>query len=516
MNVRIVSAATTAAILFLTLAVAGALLVQWSVSRTQFYTERMNLAHRSYEQHLLLSSHTYQLFKQFGDALLIGDRDEGAGERALVTLINEDIDVIRGIINAEIALVGEEELEELELLDRLEDKIRKIIGEFDRDLSERDPREAWTDLTVFLDTSIDRNFRELMDEALEEELEEVAETREELARTMWTMRTVSFAFLGLALLVSALLAVGYWTLVRKRAINLMDGVERMRRGELEHPPTVKGRDELGELGSLLRKTAANLLDQRQKLLTRNTDLEAAVADRTGELQRLLDDAKTAERNRRRLLSDVSHELRTPLTIIQGESDVALRSASTDKDYRDALTRARNAATHTASLVDDLLLIARKEEGKLSFRMESTDIGQLVRDVADLFHGKITLDLSAAKTTLPADKLRIRQSLLALLNNAKQHGGDAITLRLDEYNGLRISVIDNGDGLSDIEKAQVFDRFFRGSNAAGKYDNGTGLGLPVVRAVAEGHNGSVSVDDAPGGGTIFSIVLPYEQALKDVS
>lgn len=513
---RIVSAATTAAILFLTLAVAGSLLVLWSVSRTQFYTERMDLAHRSYEQHLLLSTHTYQLFKQFGDALLIGDQDQGAGERELIALINEDIDIIRGTINAEIALVGEEELEELELLDRLEAKIRKVIGEFESDLSDRDPSTAWADLTVFLDTSIDQNFRELMDEALEEELEEVAEAREELAQTMAFMRTTSYAFLGLALIVSALLVIGYWTLVRKRAMNLMEGVERLRRGELENPPTVKGQDELGELGSLLRKTASNLLDQRQTLLNRNTDLEAAVADRTRELQRLLDEAKTAERNRRRLLSDVSHELRTPLTIIQGESDVALRSATTDKNYREALTRTRNAATHTASLVEDLLLIARKEEGKLSFQMEPTDISQLVRDVADLFHEDVTLNLNASDTNVPADKLRIRQSLLALLNNAKQHGGDTITLRLDEHDGLRISVIDDGDGLSDTEKAQVFDRFFRGSNAAGKYDNGTGLGLPVVRAIAEGHNGTVQVEDAPGGGTVFSIILPYEQALKDAS
>ncbi len=516
MKMKIVTSVTTAAALFLTLAIAGSLLVLWSASRTQFYSERMNLAHRSYEQHLLLSTHTYQLFKQFGDALLIGDQDFGAGERELITLINEDIDIIRGIINAEIALVGEEELEELEFLNLLEAKIRRIIDEFESDLSDRDPSIAWADLTIFLDTRIDQNFRALMNEALEEELEEVAESREELAQTMALMRTTSYAFLGLALLVSAFLAFGYWALVRKRAIDLMEGVERMRRGDLEKPPTVKGRDELGELGSLLRKTAASLLEQRQKLLNRNADLEAAVADRTRELQRLLDDAKSAERNRRRLLSDVSHELRTPLTIIQGESDVALRSATTDKEYREALTRARNAATHTASLVEDLLLIARKEEGKLSFRLEPTDISQLVRDVADLFHADVTLELNATQTTVAADKLRIRQSLLALLNNAKQHGGDHITLRLDDQNGLRISVIDNGDGLSDTEKSQVFDRFFRGPNAAGKYDNGTGLGLPVVRAIADGHQGSAHVEDAPGGGTVFSIVLPYEQTLKDAS
>ena len=513
---RIVSAATAAAAAFFTIAVCGALLVLWSVSRTQFYTDRMNLAQRSYEQHLLLSSHTYQLFKQFGDALLIGDQDSGAAERALVDLIDEDIKIIRGIINAEIALVGEEELEELALLDELETTLRKVINQFQSDLAGRDPRSAWADLTDFLDTRIDQNFSTLMNAALEEEVEEVAETRADLAETMAAMRTISYVFLGLALLVSALLVAGYWTHVRRRAIDLMDGVERMRRGDLGNPPAVKGRDELGELGSLLRKTATNLLAQKQALLARNTDLETAVADRTRELQRLLDEAKTAERNRRRLLSDVSHELRTPLTIIQGESDVALRSATTDKDYREALTRTRNAATHTASLVEDLLLIARKEEGKLSFQMEPTDMAQLVRDVADLFPDDVKLDIQASKTNLPVDKLRIRQSLLALLNNAKQHGGESITLRLDEDDGLRISVIDNGAGLTDQEKTQVFDRFFRGSNAAGKYDTGTGLGLPVVRAIAQGHDGAVQVEDAPGGGTVFSIILPHQPAREDVA
>lgn len=513
---RIVSAASMAALTFLTLAIAGAVLLLWSVSRTQLYTERMNLAHKSYEQHLLLSTHTFQLFKQYGDSLLIGDQDQGAGERELVALIDEDLTIIRGIINDEIALVGEEELEELELLDDLEAKIRKLIAQFEQDLADRDPRTAWADLTIFLDTGIDETFRSLMDAALEEELEEVAETREELAATMASMRATGFAFMAIALLISVLVAVCYWVLIRARAVDLMDGVERMRRGDLEHPPSVSGRDELGKLGSLLRKTASNLLAQKQELLNRNTDLEAAVADRTAELQRLLDEAKTSERNRRRLLSDVSHELRTPLTIIQGESDVALRSATTDKDYRDALTRARNAATHTASLVEDLLLIARKEEGKLAFQKERTDVAQLVRDVADLFSEDIAIELDATDTILAVDKLRIRQSLLALLSNAQQHGGDKITLRLDDHAGLRLSVIDNGPGLSDTEKSQVFDRFFRGSNAAGKYDNGTGLGLPVVRAIAEGHGGKVSVADAPGGGTMFSITLPYTTELKDAS
>lgn len=516
MKMRIVSAASIAASLFLSMALAGAILTLWSVSRTQFYTDRMNLAHRSYEQHLLLSTHTYQLFKQYGDALLIGDQDEGVGERELIALIDENLAIIRGTIEEEIAMVGEEELEELELLDRLEAKIDKLISDFENDLSTQDPRTAYGELTVFLDQGIDETFRGLMDAALAEEQEEVAETREELAQVLSNTRTASYVFIALAFLISTLLMFAYWKGIRARAMDLMAGVERMRGGDLDNPPSVRGRDELGQLGSLLRKTAKNLKAQKQELLDRNDDLESIVVSRTRELQRLLDEAKAAERNRRRLLSDVSHELRTPLTIIQGESDVALRSASSDTEYREALTRARNAATHTASLVEDLLLIARKEEGKLAFQTERANVAQLVRDVADLFPVPVTLDLKTTDTTLEVDKLRIRQSLLALLNNARQHGGDDITLRLDTHEGLRISVIDNGEGLDDTDKAQVFERFFRGSNTAGKYDSGTGLGLPVVRAIAEGHGGSVAVEDAPGGGTVFSIILPRSQDMKEAS
>ncbi|MBK1695613.1 hypothetical protein CKO09_12920, partial [Chromatium weissei] len=112
--------------------------------------------------------------------------------------------------------------------------------------------------------------------------------------------------------------------------------------------------ELDGVARALNRLADEIAVREQGLETSNRRLETAVAERTADLERLLATLKDAEASRRRLLADVSHELRTPLTIIRGEADIALRGVDRPSaEYREALTRCRDAATHTARLVDDL-------------------------------------------------------------------------------------------------------------------------------------------------------------------
>ena len=201
----------------------------------------------------------------------------------------------------------------------------------------------------------------------------------------------------------------------------------------------------------------------------------------------------------------------PLTIIQGESDIALRGEEkTPKEYRDALIRTRDAAKHTSQLVNDLLFISRKEAGQDQLKLAETNLHSLMHETVEMSLPEATVESSSKSAVSNCDGLRLRQAIVALLQNAKLHGGKTIVARLEETSQhYVIAVEDDGPGLSATEKKSAFERFYRGPNAATNYGDGAGLGLPVVRAIAEAHGGSARIEDRPAGGTIAIIELPRQ-------
>lgn len=521
MSVRLVTKLHMFFALMLALSLGGGALSIWSARQAQYQIERMNLAHDSYQAHLALSSHTFQLFKQYGDALLIGDNDRGVGERGLIAKIRTDIARIRRVIGAEIELVGEEEIEELDLLAEIELQLEELIAALERILNTPSSQEfsaTWGQLSQILDSGIDRDFRVLIETALEEEAEELRETREIGARQLVLYQFMAATFSVIAILV----AIGSLVTMRNQFSNpvkqLMETVRGFSEGEWGRRVGLRGRDELAEIGSTLDMMAERMAEKTQALASQNEQLERAVKDRTQQLEKLLEDAKRSEGNRRRMLTDVSHELRTPLTIIQGEADIALRGENKPVDeYREALVRSRDAAAHTARLVDDLLFIARNEAGEARLAVERLDLLNVMTDLSTNFGQTVPLISDLSEAAMRGDPGRLRQALLVLLDNARQHGGTEIVMRLDQTpDGLRAAVEDNGPGMSDAEKESAFERFFRGSNAAERYSDGLGLGLPIALSIAEAHGGSIMLDDRPGGGLIAALLLPKHPKLRAVA
>ncbi|MBW4709205.1 HAMP domain-containing histidine kinase [Roseobacter sp. YSTF-M11] len=509
------------AALMLMVALSGAALAYWSAKRAAFFNERINLAHQSYEMHLQLSGNTYQLFKQYGDAMLIGDRDQGMGEAELIRLIRENIRTIRGLIGQEIELVGDEEIEELELLSQIERKIEDLIARFEvvrKDTAVEQFGRNWTGLSVMLDDEIDRDFHSMIQMALEEELEEVEETRTAAAHYLQMANTVAVFLVVLALGVVAGALWIYTRAILRPMRRLMQGVSALADGKFAQRMNFEGRNEIAEIGGVMDGMAAMVEARTQSLTTQNTELEEAVRVRTAELEELLEKSRVAEEARRQMLADVSHELRTPLTIIQGESDVALRGADkTIDEYREALRRTRETAKHTNLLVNDLLFISREEAGQTRLKRERVDLKKLLQEAIAVFDPDIPVitDLDSAEMSL--DISRIRQCLAAMIQNARRYGGPDISVRLLRTPaGYRVSVEDNGPGLPDAEKEKAFERFFRGSNAAGQYEDGAGLGLPVVRAIAQAHGGNALLQDRDGGGLSSIMELPLSSPLRVVS
>ncbi|MFF5263532.1 sensor histidine kinase [Actinomadura viridis] len=210
---------------------------------------------------------------------------------------------------------------------------------------------------------------------------------------------------------------------------------------------------------------------------------------------------------REFAADASHELRTPLTTIQGYAELYRHGALGPDELPEAMRRIEEEATRMSRLVADLLELARLDR-EASLKPAPADLAALARDaVADATAADpgrpFTLD---APATLPAvvDESRVRQVLANLLANVRAHtpAGTGATVRLTRApDAAVIEVIDEGPGMSPEDAARAFERFHRSE------DGGTGLGLPIVAAIAAAHGGHARLLSAPGAGTTVRVTLP---------
>lgn len=494
----------------------------WQTNRAAQLREKAVLAETVLAEYLHLKANVYQLFKQYGDALIIGDLDKGAGEKALSNEIETNFKTIRALIGKEIELIGESEIEELVGLNELEKRIDALVEEFENIIRyDRNPTRAphqWRALSQILDVDIDRDFIAMIRAAVEEEREEVVAARAAMVAHEKLVRQGS-GFLA----VLAFLAVGaslytYQIRFSKPVGHLLEGAKVFSDGDFSHRIDVGSKGDVAVVSHVLNEMAEHVEMRQDQLERKNLELEERVAGRTSELEHLLARSEASEANRSRLLADVSHELRTPLTIIQGESEIALRGGSkNEREYKEALTQALEAARHCGQLVDDLLLVSRQEAGALRLDTKNVDLIDVLEDAMTIFGDQIVREFEFDEAPVVADAVRIRQSVLALFQNSRRYGATFIQLGLSETSsGYRISVTDDGIGMSDEEKARAFERFFRGSNAAAHYSQGTGLGLPVVKSIIEAHGGRVVLSDRTGGGLVVTCEIPRDVQSKQAT
>jgi signal transduction histidine kinase len=501
----------------LAVALASGGLALWHVGQSRLSDGRIALAQASYAEHLTLQSNIYQLLKQHGDALLFGDRDGGALEAQLQGRIAANLAAIRGIIGSEIDLIGPEEIAELDLLATIEAKVEALTRALDwqgqaglaaDDAARRDR------LAGILDGEIDDKLALRIAEALAGEHAEVVEALAEAALLRDRIGLAVAVLMAVALCLAVPAWAGYHRHIVRPTQQLAARIEAFQTGGDRVGALQGGAWELRQLDRVLDGMIGEL-DRRVLSSQEQTDLlEQAVQARTAELGRVLTQVEQSEALRRQMMADVSHELRTPLTIIQGEADVSLRGAAKAVEvYTEALVRIRETARHANQVVDDLLLIARQESGKLRLDLRDTDLCLVLRETVALLPRAVSLEGSLPQARLRADPMRIRQCLLALFQNAVRYGGNSIWARVERApGGYALIVEDDGPGMSDAEKAQAFERFFRGSNAARPDSEGTGLGLPIVRAIAHAHDGTVTLETRPGGGLRVVMTLAADRAI----
>lgn len=218
---------------------------------------------------------------------------------------------------------------------------------------------------------------------------------------------------------------------------------------------------------------------------------------------------------RRFVADASHELRTPLALLQTELDLALRRPRTRDELQSALRSASEETQRLARLADDLLLIARADQGSLPIRREVVAAGDLLSEAAARFTTRSAslgrdVRVEAADVYVDADPIRVGQALLNLVDNALTHGSGAVELAAEEHDGfVELHVRDAGPGFPDAFRRHAFERFSRADEARGR--GGSGLGLSIVELVARAHGGGVGLSDSPAGGGDVWIALPRADA-----
>jgi two-component system OmpR family sensor kinase len=278
---------------------------------------------------------------------------------------------------------------------------------------------------------------------------------------------------------------------------------RLDTGEVEVPVRVSARDtdprtEVGQVGSALNHMIGHV--------------ESALTAR-----------QASEMKVRHFVADASHELRTPLAAIRGYAELTRpQRDDAPPQMAHAMERVESAAERMTTLVEDLLLLARLDTGR-SLETEPVDLSELVVGAVSDAHAAAPdhtwqLDLPEEPVQIDGDRLQLHQVVANLLANARTHTAPgtvvSVSLRQIDANGggVEVAVHDNGPGIPEALRPNVFERFARGDTSRSRAAGSSGLGLAIVSSVVAAHHGRVALSSVPGD-TRFTVWLPPQQPAR---
>jgi two-component system OmpR family sensor kinase len=244
------------------------------------------------------------------------------------------------------------------------------------------------------------------------------------------------------------------------------------------------------------------------------DLGVALNGMLGRIEEAFDQRRASEERLRQFVADASHELRTPVTTIRGYAELYRTGAlAEDASLDEAMRRTEQEAIRMGSLVDDLLHLARLDQGR-PLEREPVDLAAIARDaVADALAVEpdraITAEASSAVTVV-GDEARLRQVVSNLVANALVHApGAPIEVRATVEGGSGVvAVTDHGPGMAADDADRAFERFYRADASRDRHHGGSGLGLSIVDATVRAHGGSATLTSGPEGTTV-RVEIPIE-------
>ncbi len=272
-------------------------------------------------------------------------------------------------------------------------------------------------------------------------------------------------------------------------------------------------------GSLILKRQVNV--RTQELQRVNQEMEQRIIERTAELAAAMEKAQAADHLKSAFLATMSHELRTPLNSIIGFTGIILRErvGPLNDEQKKQLNMVRNSSQHLLALINDVLDISKIEAGQLTLVREEVDLRKIIekveqntRPLADAKGLDLGFEIAPETSAITGDSRRIEQILLNLLSNAikfTEKGSVKIVCGSDDGNVI-IEVIDTGIGIKPEELVVVFETFRQIDSGLTRKYEGTGLGLPISRKLAELMDGNLRVTSTWGSGSTFSFSLPRKR------
>jgi signal transduction histidine kinase len=498
--------------------------VQWF----EYDVERITIANSVLNGHRILSAQTAEKISLIEDSVSNGKVSDLQRWHDNTQVLRTSVIEIRQALAEENELRGSDE-GAIDALNELESLSELIIaaGESIRvALEEQRAEDALSELELLRSNGTEEMFSELMLEALAASSKKLADANTETISLAHYITGVLPLFMLTLVGLTAMIA---WLFSRSltRSVNeLHHGAEAFSNDDLNHRIPELHEKEFERLGTAFNTMARQLAEHRAAMRDSNIRLEAIVEERTRALKSSNETLEQVDENRRKLLADISHEFRTPLTVIRGEAEIALRGkVKTKAEYQETLERIMEQSDQTTRLVDDLLFIARADAGEPRLKVRLLSLNDILAATCADFSSRaeknkidIKQELGTRDIKVMGDSGRLRQVFSILIDNAlrysAQHQTVTVSLsRNDEE--IVVKVQDMGIGLTKDEVRQAFQRFFRGGKAQ-SHARGTGLGLPVAKAIVEAHKGRISLDGEPGEGALATVTLPVEDKLKAVA
>lgn len=276
------------------------------------------------------------------------------------------------------------------------------------------------------------------------------------------------------------------------------------------------------LGWLAARTGLTPLDRMTQLATRlsasklserlpEASLPAEIRTLAIAFNAMLDRLEDAFTRLTQFSADIAHELRTPVSNLMTQTQVVLGRDRTAEEYREVLQSCAEEYERLARMIEDMLFLAKADNHLIVPNREDVDLAREVRDLIE-FHGLVAQERGVrleleGEATASGDRLMLRRALSNLLSNAIRHcpDGQTVTIRLRQDNGAHISIGNPGE-IPAENLPRLFDRFYTGDPARRSGNGGVGLGLAIVRSIAEAHGGTVSAQSSEGS-VFFTLHLP---------
>ncbi len=505
----------------LVVGIAGLVANVISIHQIRTQVEESHTAHHELADYLHLANDTHQVLKQMTATVL----SDGPDMVPIGTMLQRAMRSELASIRAQIRWGNMGEAAAARL-DRLEMRLKEIDAGYNEVVSLYDTGNEEEALSVLGTLVRDTDYQEIfniLSGFIEIKHSQVHDLDDDGRRLINLAETV--VYLQVLFTVPFMIFVGVYLVHQLRGPlrRLTEGTDAIAGGDLVHRIPPLRSTEFEHLGQSFNRMAVQLDGQRSALHQLNQGLEDRIAARTADLQVANERMARTDKARRRLFADISHELRTPLTIMRGEAEVSLRGD--DKaagDYQESLRRIVMKCGHMGRLVDDLLFIARADAGETRFETRPVPVVPLlletVRDFRPSADQKdLTLELdpalsggsAAPRDPVLADPGRLRQVFSILIDNAVRYcaAGERIDIAAHRRDAsMVVMVSDTGQGVPEQDLPHVFERFYRGANSS-KVKGGTGLGLPVAKAIVDALGGTITLENRPERGVTVTLMLP---------